>query len=63
MKKGRSKRAYLLVENVIQATGNFIHKADEIVHENPEMRNELIESMNEVKRTGKRILISLHFYS
>ena len=53
MKKGRSKRAHLLVANVIQATENFIHKADEIVHENPGMRNELIESMNEVKRAGK----------
>ncbi|CAF1023448.1 unnamed protein product [Adineta ricciae] len=57
MKKGRSKRAHLLVANVIQATENFIHKADEIVHENPGMRNELIESMNEVKRAGDEMAV------
>jgi hypothetical protein len=40
------------VENVIQATENFIHKAGEIAHENPDMRNDLLQSMEEVKRTG-----------
>jgi len=53
-KKGCSKRAYLLVANVIQATDNFINKADEIAHENPDMRKELLESMEEVKRAGKK---------
>ncbi|CAF3797059.1 unnamed protein product [Adineta steineri] len=52
MKKGQSKRAHLLVSNVIQAIENFINKAEEIVHENPDMRNELLECMEEVKRTG-----------
>lgn len=52
-KKGRSKRAHLLVANVIQATENFINKAGEIAHENPDMRNDLLQSMDEVKRTGK----------
>lgn len=53
-KKGRSKRAHLLVTNVVQAIENFINKAGEIAHENPEMRNDLLQSMEEVKRAGKR---------
>ena len=53
-KKGRSKRAHLLVANVVQATDNFINKANEIAHENPEMRYDLLHSMEEVKRTGKQ---------
>ncbi len=52
-KKGRSKRAHLLVANVVQATENFINKASEIAHENPDMRNDLLQSIEEVKRTGK----------
>ena len=52
-KKGRSKRAHLLVANVVQATEDFIYKANEIANENPDMRNDLLQSMEEVKRTGK----------
>ena len=66
-RKGRSKRAHLLVANVVLATEHFIQKANEIAHENPEMRNDLSQSMEEVKRTGKRkksqlqkILIFIH---
>jgi len=51
-RRGRSKQAHLLVENVIQAIENFINKASEIAHENPDMRNDLLQSMEEVKRTG-----------
>ena len=54
-KKGRSKRAHLLVENVIQATENFIHKAGEIANENVEIRNDLLQSIEEVKRTGNQM--------
>ncbi|CAF3413360.1 unnamed protein product [Rotaria sp. Silwood1] len=43
-KKGRSKQAQQLVENVIRATENFINKAGEIAHENPDMRNDLLQS-------------------
>ncbi len=51
-KKGRSKRAHLLVTNVIQATENFIKKAEEIAQENTDIRNELLQNMKEVKRAG-----------
>lgn len=52
-KKGRSKRAHLLVTNVIEATENFINKAREIiVHENSDIRNDLLQSMEGVKRAG-----------
>ena len=60
-KKGRSKRAHLLVANVIQATENFINKAGEIAHENPDMRNDLLQSMDEVKRTGEQSLDWIEF--
>jgi catenin alpha len=51
-KKGRSKRAHLLVTNVIQATENFIKKAEEIAQENIDIRNDLLQNMKEVKRAG-----------
>lgn len=60
-KKGRSKRAHLLVENVIRATENFINKANEIANENPDMRNDLLQSMKEVQRSGKNIN-KIYFY-
>ncbi|CAF3061659.1 unnamed protein product [Rotaria sp. Silwood2] len=56
-RKGRSKRAHLLVANIIQATENFINKASEIAHENPDMRNDLLQSMEEVKRTGDEMAV------
>ncbi|CAF2404143.1 unnamed protein product [Rotaria sp. Silwood2] len=56
-RKGRSKQAHLLVENVIRATENFINKAGEIAHENPDMRNDLLRSMKEVKRTGDEMVV------
>ncbi|CAF1013767.1 unnamed protein product [Rotaria sordida] len=57
IKKGRSKQAHQLVENVIQATENFINKAGEIAHENPHMRNDLLQSMKEVKRAGDEMVV------
>ncbi|CAF3556131.1 unnamed protein product [Adineta steineri] len=56
-KKGRSKRAHLLVANVIQAIENFINKASEIAHENPDMRNDLLQCMEEVKQTGDEMAV------
>ncbi|CAF1435634.1 unnamed protein product, partial [Adineta ricciae] len=56
-KKGRSKQAHLLVRNVIQATENFIKKSNEIAHENPEMRNDLLQSMEEVKQSGDEMAV------
>ncbi|CAF4475356.1 unnamed protein product, partial [Rotaria socialis] len=56
-KKGRSKRAHLLVENVIHATENFMKKVGEIANENPDMRNDLLQNMKEVKRTGDEMVI------
>ena len=54
-KKGRSKRAPLLVSNVIQATENFINKAGELAQENAELRNELLQSIEEVRRSGDQM--------
>jgi hypothetical protein len=52
----------LLVANVVQATENFINQAGEIAHENPEMRNDLLQSMEEVKRTGTQYHIFLFLF-
>ncbi len=41
--------------NVIQATEQFIHKAREIAHENADIRSDLLQSMEEVKRTGNEM--------
>lgn len=54
-KKGRSKRAHLLVSNVIQATENFIHKAGELAQENADLRNELLQCIEEVRRSGDQM--------
>ncbi|CAF0749430.1 unnamed protein product [Didymodactylos carnosus] len=56
-KKGRSKRAHLLVSSVIKATENFISKAIEIANENPDMKNDLFASMEDVKAAGDQMAV------
>ncbi|CAF0738628.1 unnamed protein product [Didymodactylos carnosus] len=56
-KKGRSKRAHLLVSSVIKATENFITKAAEIANENPDMKNDLLTSMEDVKGAGDQMAV------
>ena len=51
-KKGRSKRAHLLVANVVEATENFINKAEEIAQENADLRADILQCIKEVKRAG-----------
>ena len=43
----------------MQATENFLKKANEIAHENPEVRDGLLQSMEKVKQTGEKIFILL----
>ncbi|RWS29245.1 alpha-catenin-like protein [Leptotrombidium deliense] len=52
-KKGRSKRAHILVAAVEKATENFIIKGEEIANENPDIKSEMTVAVDEVKKTGE----------
>lgn len=52
-KKGRSKRAHILVAAVEKATENFITKGEEIAQENPDIQPEMILAVDEVRKTGE----------
>ncbi|KAI0228235.1 Catenin alpha-2 [Lamellibrachia satsuma] len=51
-KKGRSKKAHVLSAAVQKATENFIDKGEEIANENPEIRNEMLSAVADVRKTG-----------
>ena len=52
-KKGRSKKAHVLSAAVMKATENFIGKGEEIANENPEIRNEMLAAVDDVRKTGE----------
>ena len=52
-KKGRSKRAHVLVAAVEKATENFIEKGEQIAHENPDIKQEMLAAVDEVRKTGE----------
>lgn len=52
-KKGRSKRAQILVAAVEKATELFIYKGEEIADENPDNRSDLMTAVDEVRKTGE----------
>ena len=51
-RKGRSKKAHVLSAAVQKATENFIDNGEEIANENPEIRNEMLSAVSDVRRTG-----------
>ena len=51
-KKGRSKKAHVLAAAVEKATESFIIQGETIAHENPEIRNEMLLAVDDVKKTG-----------
>merc|ERR1719187_1230432 len=51
-KKGRSKRAHVLVAAVEAATRNFIERGEEIAYENPDIKVEMLAAVEEVRKTG-----------
>jgi catenin alpha len=55
-KKGRSKRAHVLVAAVKKATENFIEKGEQIAYENPDIKQEMLSAVEEVRVTGKKYL-------
>ncbi|KAK2148467.1 hypothetical protein LSH36_496g01025 [Paralvinella palmiformis] len=54
-KKGRSKKAHVLSAAVQKATEHFIHQGEEIGNENPEIRNEMLAAVEDVKKTGEQM--------
>lgn len=57
-KKGRSKRAQILVAAVEKATELFIRKGEEIANENPDNRSDLMAAVDEVRATGDPMSIA-----
>ena len=55
-KKGKSKKAEVLVYAVEAATANFITHGDQIAHETPEIKEEMLRAVAEVKQTGKTLI-------
>lgn len=51
-KKGRSKRAHVLVAAVEKATANFIVRGEEIAMENPDIKSEMLSAVEEVRKAG-----------
>lgn len=64
-KKGRSKRAHVLVAAVEKATENFIEVGEQIAYENPDIKQEMLAAVEEVRKTGKmdlRFAIHINFF-
>ena len=51
-KKGKSKRAHVLVAAVERATENFVERGEIIAVENPEIKTEMLGAVEEVRTTG-----------
>ena len=51
-KKGKSKRAKVLVEAVETATTNFVENGKNIALENSEVKNEMLAAVDEVMKAG-----------
>ncbi|XP_076262660.1 catenin alpha [Rhynchophorus ferrugineus] len=54
-KKGKSKRANALVSTVEKATENFIEKGEQIAYENPDITDEMLAAVDEVRKTGTQM--------
>ncbi len=54
-KKGRSKKAVVLIQELKESTAQFIKQGSEIAQENPEMRDELLNAVNDVRLYGDKM--------
>ncbi|XP_013065972.1 catenin alpha-2-like isoform X2 [Biomphalaria glabrata] len=52
-KKGRSKKAHVLSAAVQRATENFIYQGEQIAHDYPEVENDMLAAIEEVRKTGE----------
>ncbi|XP_031335961.1 catenin alpha isoform X3 [Photinus pyralis] len=62
-KKGKSKRANALVSTVEKATENFIEKGEQIAYENPDITQEMLAAVDEVRKTGNAMSIAAREFS
>lgn len=53
MKKGRSKKAHVLVAAVVKATEKFVERGEEIAPEIPQIKEDILKAVDEVKKTGE----------
>ena len=51
-KKGKSKRAHVLVAAVERATANFVERGQQIAAENPEIQRDMMEAVQAVQASG-----------
>ena len=54
-KKGRSKKAAVLIQELKDAIAQFIKQGTEIAQENPEMKDELMNAVNDVRIHGDKM--------
>ncbi|KAE9535651.1 hypothetical protein AGLY_007552 [Aphis glycines] len=59
-KKGRSKRAHVLVAAVEKATENFIEVGEQIAFENPDIKQEMLAAVEEVRKTAVTLTVDIH---
>ncbi|XP_060576597.1 catenin alpha-like [Ruditapes philippinarum] len=52
-KKGRSKKGHVLAAAVQKATLNFVEKGEEIARENPDVKEDMLAAVDEVRKTGE----------
>ena len=52
-KKGKSKRAQVLVAAVERATANFVERGQQIAAENPEIQRDMMEAVQAVQASGQ----------
>ena len=52
-KKGKSKRAHVLVAAVERATANFVERGRMIARENPDIETDMLSAVDEVQKTGE----------
>jgi len=57
-KKGKSKRAQVLVAAVERATENFVERGEIIAVEHPEIKTEMLAAVDDVKTTGSTMSTS-----
>lgn len=55
-KKGRSKRANLLVESLVESIENFLRHGNEIAQENKDMRGDIMQCINDIRVSGNIML-------
>jgi len=57
-KKGKSKKAIVLVAAVERATQNFVEKGELIALEHPEIKHEMLTCVEEVRATGEMMSVT-----